>query len=69
MKNLIFTSTVKKKVLHFAPEQAFYKLFRNQKNLDYTTTDLLSPLADKKQTSVICRLKTINMMSFYVITF
>jgi SAM-dependent methyltransferase len=36
-----FTSTVKK-VLHFAPEQAFYKLFRNQKNLDYTTTDLLS---------------------------
>jgi 2-polyprenyl-3-methyl-5-hydroxy-6-metoxy-1,4-benzoquinol methylase len=40
MKNLIFTST-KKKVLHFAPEQAFYKLFRNQKNLDYTTTDLL----------------------------
>jgi hypothetical protein len=53
MKNLIFTSTVKKKVLHFAPEQAFYKLFRNQKNLDYTTTDLLS-LADVKQTSVIC---------------
>jgi hypothetical protein len=48
-----FTSTVKKKVLHFAPEQAFYKLFRNQKNLDYTT-DLFSPLADEKQTSVIC---------------
>src|SRR6218665_439692 len=37
-----------KKVLHFAPEQAFYKLFRNQKNLDYTTTDLFSPLADVK---------------------
>lgn len=36
------------KVLHFAPEQAFYKLFRKQKNLDYTTTDLLSPLADVK---------------------
>lgn len=36
------------KVLHFAPEQAFYKLFRNQKNLDYTTTDLFSPLADVK---------------------
>ncbi|MFM2369916.1 MAG: hypothetical protein RL619_2233, partial [Bacteroidota bacterium] len=31
-----FTSAEKKKVLHFAPEQAFYKLFRNQKNLDYT---------------------------------
>ena len=43
-----FTSTVKKKVLHFAPEQAFYKLFRNQKNIDYTTTDLFSPLADVK---------------------
>ncbi|MFD2825454.1 class I SAM-dependent methyltransferase [Leeuwenhoekiella polynyae] len=36
------------KVLHFAPEQAFYKLFRNLKNLDYTTTDLFSPLADVK---------------------
>ena len=42
------------KVLHFAPEQAFYKLFRNQKNLDYTTTDLLSPLADVK--ADICNL-------------
>ena len=36
------------KVLHFAPEQAFYKRFRNLKNLNYTTTDLLSPLADVK---------------------
>jgi|694.fasta_scaffold75588_4 predicted SAM-dependent methyltransferase len=36
------------KVLHFAPEQAFYKLFRNQKNIHYTTTDLFSPLADVK---------------------
>ena len=36
------------KVLHFAPEQAFYKRFRNLKNLDYTTTDLYSPLADVK---------------------
>jgi predicted SAM-dependent methyltransferase len=43
-----FTSKSKKKVLHFAPEQAFYKLFRNQKNIDYTTTDLFSPLADVK---------------------
>lgn len=34
------------KVLHFAPEQAFYKRFRKLKNLDYTTTDLDSPLAD-----------------------
>ena len=46
--------TAPKKVLHFAPEQAFYELFRNQKNLDYTTTDLLSPLADVK--ADICNL-------------
>lgn len=46
--------TVPKKVLHFAPEQAFYKLFRKQKNLDYTTTDLFSPLADVK--ADICNL-------------
>lgn len=43
-----FSSIERKKVLHFAPEQAFYKLFRNQKNIDYTTTDLFSPLADVK---------------------
>lgn len=36
------------KVLHFAPEQAFYKRFRKLKNLTYTTTDLNSPLADVK---------------------
>jgi predicted SAM-dependent methyltransferase len=35
-------------VLHFAPEQAFYKRFRKLLNLDYTTTDLNSPLADVK---------------------
>ncbi|RZJ31764.1 MAG: SAM-dependent methyltransferase [Flavobacterium sp.] len=42
------------KVLHFAPEQAFYKRFREMKNLDYTTTDLFSPLADVK--ADICNL-------------
>lgn len=36
------------KVLHVAPEQAFYKRFRKQANLDYITTDLNSPLADVK---------------------
>ncbi len=49
-----FTSKEIKKLLHFAPEQAFYKLFRNQENLEYTTTDLLSPLADVK--ADICNL-------------
>lgn len=42
------------KILHFAPEQAFYKRFRQLKNLDYTTTDLNSPLADVK--ADICNL-------------
>lgn len=42
------------KVLHFAPEQAFYGRFRKLKNLTYTTTDLNSPLADVK--ADICNL-------------
>ncbi len=46
--------TAPHKVLHFAPEQAFYKRFRNLKNLNYTTTDLNSPLADVK--ADICKL-------------
>jgi len=46
--------TTKKKVLHFAPEQAFYKRFKKMKNLDYVTTDLNSPLADVK--ADICNL-------------
>lgn len=36
------------KVLHVAPEQAFYKRFKKQPNLNYLTTDLYSPLADVK---------------------
>ncbi|MGY6649510.1 class I SAM-dependent methyltransferase [Wenyingzhuangia sp. IMCC45574] len=40
--------TKQQKVLHVAPEQCFYKGFRKQENLEYTTTDLLSPLADVK---------------------
>ncbi|PIB29793.1 class I SAM-dependent methyltransferase [Maribacter sp. 4G9] len=42
------------RVLHFAPEQAFYKRFRELKNLEYVTTDLNSPLADVK--ADICNL-------------
>lgn len=48
LKNETDFFTAPKKVLHFAPEQAFYKRFRQQDNLDYTTTDLYSPLADVK---------------------
>ncbi|QQS50233.1 MAG: methyltransferase domain-containing protein [Bacteroidota bacterium] len=36
----------KQKVLHIAPEQSFLKRFRKMKNLDYSTADLFSPLAD-----------------------
>ena len=42
------------KLLHFAPEQAFYNRFKKLKNLNYTTTDLNSPLADVK--ADICNL-------------
>ena len=34
------------KVLHFAPEQPFLKRFKALKNLDYTTADIDSPIAD-----------------------
>lgn len=35
-------------LLHVAPEQCFYGLFKKQKNLNYLTADLFSPLADVK---------------------
>ena len=34
------------KVLHIAPEQCFLPLFKKQKNLEYLTGDLVSPIAD-----------------------
>ncbi len=46
LKNKTDFFTSPKKVLHIAPEQAFYKTFKKQKNLDYITTDLNSPIAD-----------------------
>jgi len=54
LKNETDFFTAKKKVLHFAPEQAFYKRFRKMTNLNYITTDLNSPLADVK--ADICNL-------------
>ena len=48
LKNETAFFSKQQKVLHFAPEQAFYKRFRKLSNLDYTTTDLNSPLADVK---------------------
>ncbi len=52
------------KLLHFAPEQAFYKRFKKMKHLDYVTTDLNSPLADVK--ADICNLP-FNADSFDII--
>jgi len=54
LKNETDFFSAKKKVLHFAPEQCFLKRFRTLDNLDYTTTDLLSPIADVK--ADICNL-------------
>ena len=54
LKNETDFFTFKQRVLHFAPEQAFYKQFRKMTNLDYITTDLESPLADVK--ADICNL-------------
>lgn len=48
LKNETDFFSKKLKVLHFAPEQAFFKHFKKLDNLDYTTTDLESPLADVK---------------------
>lgn len=47
-----FTKDIK--LLHFAPEQAFYKRFKRKDNITYVTTDLSSPLADVK--ADICKL-------------
>lgn len=54
LKNKTDFFTAQKKVLHFAPEQAFYKRFKKMSNLDYVTTDLNSPLAEVK--ADICNL-------------
>ena len=48
------SSSSSKKVLHFAPEQCFLKQFKALNHIDYTTTDLNSPIADVK--ADICNL-------------
>lgn len=48
LKNKTDFFTAPLKVLHIAPEQPFIKRFRSLKNLDYTTADLVSPIADVK---------------------
>ncbi|MCK8522160.1 methyltransferase domain-containing protein [Aquimarina sp. D1M17] len=60
LKNETDFFTQSSKVLHFAPEQAFYKRFRKLNHINYTTTDLNSPLADVK--ADICDLPFENDM-------
>ena len=48
LKNETDFFTSEKSILHFAPEQCFLKRFRKLENISYTTTDLLSPIADVK---------------------
>jgi SAM-dependent methyltransferase len=38
--------TVPHKMLHIAPEQCFYKIFKKLKNIEYVTGDYNSPIAD-----------------------
>ena len=46
LKSTNFFSEKKFKVLHIAPEQCFFPIFKKQNNLEYTTADLESPIAD-----------------------
>lgn len=46
LKNESNFFTDKLSVLHIAPEQCFHSGFKKQKNLDYLTGDLVSPIAD-----------------------
>ena len=48
LKNETEFFSKKMKVLHMAPEQCFVKLFKQQKNLEYITADLFSPIVDVK---------------------
>lgn len=48
LKNKTGFFTDNLKVLHIAPEQSFYLRFRKLKNLQYTTADIESPIADVK---------------------
>ena len=54
LKNETNFFSAEKSLLHFAPEQCFLKRFRKLNHLDYTTTDLNSPIADVK--ADICNL-------------
>ncbi len=53
-ETFFFESKNRLRVLHIAPEQCFYSRFKSQKNLEYITADIESPIADVK--ADICNL-------------
>jgi len=48
LKNETIFFKKKIRLLHIAPEQSFYRIFKKLKNIKYTTYDLNSPLASIK---------------------
>lgn len=48
LKNETDFFSKKYKVLHIAPEQEFLKKFKKQRNINYTSADLYSPIVDVK---------------------
>ena len=59
----IFTKQIR--LLHFAPEPAFHKIFKNCNNISYDTIDLNSPLAEIK--ADICDLPIKNDTYDYIL--
>lgn len=47
-KSNFFTDPIKRKVLHIAPKQCFYKKFKALRHIHYIITNLESPIADYK---------------------
>ena len=65
LKNETDIFTKKIRLLHFAPEPAFYKIFKNCNTISYDTIDLNSPLAEIK--ADICNLPIENDTYDYIL--
>ena len=65
LKNETNIFTEKVRLLHFAPEPAFHKIFKNCNNISYDTIDLNSPLAEIK--ADICNLPIENDTYDYIL--
>lgn len=65
LKNETEIFTRKIKLLHFAPEPAFYRIFKKSSNISYDTIDLNSPLAKIK--ADICNLPLEDNMYDFIL--